>query len=103
MNKLPDPERLRLNFDVTYRLTRESYCLISCGVFSKQRVRGEQAASFDRGFSSQFHELCLGLVTSESDNSYQRLMRGFVLACRKICNYDPTGRAVGRRVGVRLS
>ena len=91
MNKLPDPERLRLILDGTYRLTRQSFCLISLGVLSKERPRGKQRAPFDRGFAPQFHELCLGLVTSESDGCYQHLMRGFVVACQRICNFDPTG------------
>lgn len=91
MSKLCDPQNMRLVADGTYRLTRETYCLISLGTMSKVRPRGKKGWWADRDFSAQFHELVLGLVTIESEHSYRHLTQGFCACLEQLCHIDPAG------------
>ena len=83
--KLADPANLRVCCDGTYRMTREDYAIITLGLISKTRARGKQPSWLDRGFCTQFHEMVIGLVRKEAQNSYTDLMNGFVTAILLCC------------------
>ena len=82
---------LRVCCDGTYRVTREDYAIITLGLISKTRARGKQPSWLDRGFCTQFHEMVIGLVRKEAENSYTDLMNGFVTATKSLVSIDPTG------------
>jgi len=88
---LADPANLRVCCDGTYRVTREDYAIITLGLISKTRARGKQPSWLDRGFCTQFHEMVIGLVRKEAENSYTDLMNGFVTATKSLVSIDPTG------------
>ena len=66
-------------------MTREDYAIITLGLISKTRARGKQPSWLERGFCTQFHEMVIGLVRKEAQNSYTDLMNAFVTAILLCC------------------